>query len=148
MRVRIGGVLFFVALWCAGCASQPAAPIVAAVAPGQARISITRTDEGPSWSTAAKIEVNGSNVADLAPGQTYTGGVAPGPVSLTAKASVDIGFYTEKFNAVAGKTYAFQVSKRTEQVVAGVLGGVVGMSIDAAANSEKSGAFKITQVPP
>jgi hypothetical protein len=40
------------------------------------------------------------------------------------------------------------VSKRTEQVVAGVLGGVVGMSIDAAANSEKSGAFKITQVAP
>jgi hypothetical protein len=147
MRARIGSILFF-AVWCAGCASQPAAPIVTAVAPGQARISITRTDEGPSWSTAAKIEVNGAPVADLAPGQTYSGGVAAGPVSLTAKASVDIGYYTEKFNAVAGKSYAFQVSKRTEQVVAGVLGGVVAMSIDAAANSEKSGAFKITQVTP
>lgn len=147
MRVRIGGALFL-AVWCAGCASQPAAPIVAAVAPGQARISITRTDEGPSWSTAAKIDVNGAHVADLAPGQAYTGGVAPGPVSLTARASVDIGYYTENFNAVAGKTYVFQVSKRTEQVVAGVLGGVVGMSIDAAANNEKSGAFKITQVTP
>jgi hypothetical protein len=118
---------------------------VAAVAPGQARISITRTDEGPSWSTAAKIDINGAHVADLAPGQYYTGGVAPGPVSLTAKASVDIGYYTENFTAVAGKTYAFQLSKRSEQVVAGVLGGVVGMSIDAA-NSEKSGAFKITHV--
>ncbi len=61
---------------------------------------------------------------------------------------MDIGYYTENFNAVAGKTYVFQVSKRTEQVVAGVLGGVVGMSIDAAANNEKSGAFKITQVTP
>jgi hypothetical protein len=147
MRARIGSILFF-AVWSAGCASQPAAPIVAAVAPGQARISITRTDEGPSWSTAAKIDVNGTPVADLAPGQTYIGGVAAGPVSLTAKASLDIGYYTEKFNAVAGKSYAFQVSKRTEHVVAGVLGGVVGMGIDAAANSEKSGAFKITQVEP
>ena len=136
------------AVWCAGCAAQPAAPIVASVAPGQARISITRVDEGPSWSTAAKIEVNGSHVGDLAPGQTYTGGVAPGPISLTAKAAVDIGFYTVKFNAVAGKTYAFQVSKRTEQVVASVLGGMVGMAIDAAANNETSGAFKITQVGP
>ena len=65
MRVRIGGIVFFAALWCAGCASQPAAPIVAAVAPGHARISITRTDEGPSWSTAAKIEVNGPDAHPL-----------------------------------------------------------------------------------
>jgi hypothetical protein len=148
MRARIGGALFFAAVWCAGCTSQPAATIVSAVAPGQARISITRTDDGPSWSTAAKIEVNGANVADLAPGQTYTGGVATGPVSLTAKALVDIGYYTVKFNAVAGKTYTFQVSKRTEQVIAGVLGGMVGMAIDAAANAEASGAFKIAPVAP
>src|SRR5216683_1648849 len=101
MRVRIWGSLLM-AVWCAGCAAQPAALIVASV--------------------------------------------APGPISLTAKAAVDIGFYTVKFNAVAGKTYAFQVSKRTEQVVASVLGGMVGMAIDAAANNETSGAFKVTQV--
>ena len=147
MRVRIAAALFACIL-VRRLRLAAGGPIVAAVAPGQARISITRTDEGPSWSTAAKIDVNGAHVADLAPGQAYTGGVAPGPVSLTARASVDIGYYTENFNAVAGKTYVFQVSKRTEQVVAGVLGGVVGMSIDAAANNEKSGAFKITRVTP
>src|SRR5258708_5923137 len=141
MRVRIWGSLLM-AVWCAGCAAQPAAPIVASVAPGQARISITRVDEGPSWSTAAKIEVNGSHVGDLAPGQTYTGGVAPGPISLTAKAAVDIGFYTVKFNAVAGKTYAFQGSKRTEPVLANVLGRVVGVALEPPPNKEASGAFK------
>jgi hypothetical protein len=148
MRVRIGGAIFFAAVWCAGCATQPAAPIVAAVAPAQARISIARADEGPSWGAAAKIDVNGAHLVDLAPGQTYTGGVAPGPVSVTAYAGMDIGHYTVKFNAAAGKTYAFQVSRRNERLPAALLGGAVGIVIDTAANGETSGAYKITQVAP
>jgi hypothetical protein len=35
---------------------------------------------------ALKAGRRAANVADLTPGQTYTGGVAPSPVSLTAKA--------------------------------------------------------------
>lgn len=135
-----------IAACCAGCASQPVAPVVAAVAPGQAKISIARVDEGPSWSAAAQIDINGTHVVELAPGQTYTGGVPPGPVSVTASASMDIGHYTVHFNAVAGKTYAFQVGKRGAHIVAGVLGGLSGLVIDAAANGETSGAFQITQV--
>lgn len=129
---------------CAGCASQPAAPLVSAVAPGQARIAIKRTDEGPSWGAAAQIEINGAHVAELAPGQSYTGGVPPGPVSMTAKANMDIGQYVVKFNAVAGKTYAFEVSKRGAQTAAAILGGAAGMIIEAAASGDQSGAFKIT----
>ena len=146
MRVGIAGA--FVAVWCAGCASQPAPPITAAVAPGQARISITRADEGPSWAAAAKIDINGAHVVDLAPGQSYTGGVASGPVSVTATAAMDIGHYTVKFNAVAGKTYVFQVSKRGAHVAAGVLGGLAGIVIDTAANGDASGAFQITAGAP
>src|ERR1700740_671626 len=112
MRLGIWGTLLVVVACCAGCASQPAVPLVSAVAPGQARISIKRTDEGPSWSAAAQIEINGAHVAELAPGQSYTGGVRPGPVSMTAKANMDIGLYVVKFNAVAGRTYAFEVAKR------------------------------------
>jgi hypothetical protein len=144
MRAGFAGTI--VAVWCAGCASQPPPPIAAAVAPGQARISITRVDEGPSWSAAAKIDINGAHVVDLAPGQSYSGGVASGPVSVTATAAMDIGQYTVKFNAVAGKTYAFQVLKRGARAVAALLGGVAGIVIDTAANGDTSGAFQITEV--
>jgi hypothetical protein len=74
--------------------------------------------------------------------------VAPGPVSVTAYAGMDIGHYTVKFNAAAGKTYAFQVSRRNERLPAALLGGAVGIVIDTAANGETSGAYKITQVAP
>jgi len=146
MRVGIAAALAVVAVAGAGCAGQAPPPIVAAVTPGQARISLTRTDSGPSWAAAAQIEVNGAHVVELAPGQSYSGGVAPGPVTMTATANWDIGHYTVKFNAAAGKTYAFQVSPRGEHTAAGLLGGVAGMVIETAASGDTSGAFKITEV--
>jgi hypothetical protein len=146
MRVGAWGTLLVMVACCAGCASQPAAPVVSAVAPGQAQISITRTNEGPSWSAAAQIDINGAHVVALAPGQSYSGGVPPGPVTMTARANMDIGQYVVKFNAVAGKTYAFEVSKRGAQTAAGILGGAAGMILEAAASGDQSGAFKITEV--
>lgn len=148
MRAGIWGALFVVVACCAGCASQPAAPLMSAVAPGQARISIRRTDEGPSWSAAAQIAINGAHVVELAPGQSYSGGVAPGPVAMIATAKMDIGQYVVKFNAVAGKSYAFEVSKRGAHTAAGLLGGVAGMIVETAANGDQSGAFQITEVAP
>jgi hypothetical protein len=145
VRAGFWGTLLVIAACCAGCASQPVAPVVAAVAPGQAKVSITRVDEGPSWSAAAQIDINGTHVVELAPGQTYTGGVPPGPVSMTASASMDIGHYTVHFNAAAGRSYAFQISKRGAHIAAGVLGGLSGLVIDAAANGETSGPFEITE---
>lgn len=144
MRLGIWGTLL-VAAACAGCASQPMAPIVSAVAPGQARISITRTDEGPSWGAAAQIEINGAQVVALAPGQSYSGGVSPGPVTMIATANMDIGRYVMTFNAVAGKTYAFDVSKRGAHTAAGVVGGVAGMIVESAVNADRGGPFMITE---
>jgi hypothetical protein len=150
------------AVCCAGCAAQPAAPLVNAVAPGQARITITREAlPGPpvmiddidgghvAASPAALIDVNDAHVADLAPGQTYTGGVPPGPTSVTATGTAEPGHYVVKFNAVAGKTYAFQVSRRTDPTrTVGLMFGLAGGVIEAAAKGETAGPFKITQVAP
>lgn len=146
MRLGIWGTLLVTAACSAGCASQPAAPLVSAVAPGQARISIRRTDEGPSWGAGAQIEINGALAAALAPGQSYTGGVSPGPVTMIASAKMDVGQYVVKFDAVAGKTYAFEVSPRGAHTAAGVLGGAAGMILETAVNGDQSGAFKITEV--
>lgn len=145
MRLGIWGALLLMVACCAGCASQPAAPLVSAVAPGQARITIRRTDEGPSWGAAAQIAINGAHVAELAPGQSYSGGVPPGPVAMTVTANMDIGQYDLKFNAVAGRSYAFEVSRRGEHMAAGMFG-LTGMILETAANGNQSGAFKITEV--
>jgi hypothetical protein len=169
MRMRVWGSLVG-AVWCAGCAAQPAAPLVNAVAPGQVRITVTReTPPGPpviiddingghvAETAAALIDVNDAHVADLQPGQSYVGGVPPGPTSVTATGTGEPGHYVVKFNAVAGKTYAFQVSPRADAsrkaaLIAGSLAGPVGVlagaAMEASAKGEAGGPFKLTQVGP
>lgn len=147
MRLGIGAIVSLIAISVAGCASQPAQPIVSAVAPGQAKISIIRTDTGPYIGpSTVQISVNGNHLTDLAPGQSYTGGVPRGPVTLTLTQSGDIGHYNLEFNAVPGKTYAFEVSPRVEPRVAVALGGLAGVLLEEAASGDHSGGFKITPV--
>jgi hypothetical protein len=55
-----------------------------------------------------------------------TGGVPPGHITLIASLSWDIGQYKYEFNAVAGKTYAFELSRRGEHLAAGILFGLSG----------------------
>jgi hypothetical protein len=161
MRVRIWGS-FLMAVWCAGCAAQPTLPLVNAVAPGQARLTVTREAlPGPpviiddingghvAEMPAALIDVNEAHVADLQPGQTYVGGVPPGPTSVTATGAAEPGHYVVKFNAVAGKTYAFQVAPRTDATRRLAMGtGLVGYAIEATAKGETGGPFKLTPVAP
>ena len=146
MRWRIGALFSLIAMCCAGCASQPAAPIVSAVAPGEAKIVLTRSDEGSSLSPTVHIAVNGTPVVDLAVGQTYTGGVKPGAVTLTAAEAWDIGQYTLRFDAVPGKTYKFLLSRRGAHMAAAVLGGLSGLVLETVVSGEQSGDYKITPV--
>jgi len=119
MRMRIWGSLLL-AVCCGGCSAQPPAQLVNAVAPGQAKISITRDPlppgppvmvdsiDGPHPAEAppALIDINETHIGNLAPGQTYVGGVAPGPTAITVTGMMDAGNYVLRFDAVAGKTYA------------------------------------------
>jgi hypothetical protein len=162
MRVRLGGSLL-IAVWCAGCSAQPPAQLVNAAAPGQAKISITRDPlppgppvmvdsiDGPHPAEAppALIDINEAHIGNLAPGQTYVGGVAPGPTAITITGMMEAGNYVLRFDAEAGKTYAFQVSPRTSiaHSVAPVFG-FTGRVVEAAVMGERGGPFKITQTTP
>jgi hypothetical protein len=68
------------------------------------------------------------------------------PFTLTLTQAGDIGHYNLEFNAVPGKTYAFEVSPRIEPRVAIALGGFAGVLLEEAASGEHSGGFKITPV--
>jgi hypothetical protein len=138
----VGAILLSVAVGCAGCASQPASPIASAIKPGQAKIVLTPANEGPLLNSV-HVAVNGTHVVDLDPGQSYTGGVPAGHVTLIA---LDIGQYKYEFNAVTGKTYAFQLSRRGEHVAAAILGGLAGLVVETAVSGEQSGEYKITPV--
>src|ERR1700733_4399655 len=162
MRVRIG-VSLLIAIWCAGCSAQPPAQLINAVAPGQAKITITRDPlppgppvivdsiDGPHPAEAppALIDINEAHIGNLAPGQTYVGGVAPGPTAITVTGMMDVGNYILRFDAEAGKTYAFQVSPRTSiaRSVAPLFG-FTGVVMEAATMGERGGPFKITQTTP
>jgi hypothetical protein len=144
MRLGIRAIFSFIAISVAGCASQPAQPIVSSVAPGQAKIVLTRANEGPLGSV--HVAVNGAHVVDLDAGQSYTGGVPPGHITLIASLSWDIGQYKYEFNAVAGKTYAFELSRRGEHLAAGILFGLSGLVVETIASGEQSAEYKITPV--
>ena len=163
MRVRIG-VSLLLAVWCAGCSMQPPAQLVNAVAPGQAKISITRDPlppgppvmvdsiDGPHPAEAppALIDINEAHIGNLAPGQTYVGGVAPGPTAITVTGMMEAGNYVLRFDAVPGKTYAFQVSPRTDMSrrLAPAVLGLTGAVVEAAVMGERGGPFKVTQITP
>jgi hypothetical protein len=69
-----------------------------------------------------------------------------GAVTLTVWQSLDIGQYKIEFKALPGKTYAFEVSPRTEHKVAGLLFGLSGLFVETVASGEHAGGFQITPV--
>jgi hypothetical protein len=155
---RALGVLAFLCLTSAnlaGCvtdqsATAAAAPpaTTAAVAPGQATVTITRTDSYQAALLDVEVTANGAKFASIANGATFTGGINPGPVTLSVSHWSSPGGFTTRFNAEAGKRYAFQISPRAEQLVAGLAVGLVGVVADTAINgAEQSGTFKIVAVP-
>jgi hypothetical protein len=147
MRLGIGVIFPVIVLVCAGCASQPAAPIVSTIAPGQAKLTITRTDPSACIiACPAHIDANGNHLVDLASGQSFTGGVPHGPVTLTVSQSGDIGHYNVQFDAAPGKLYAFEVSRRIEPTVAGAVGGLAGLLLEEGVSGDHSGSFKIAPV--
>ncbi len=169
MRWSVYKLLVSVVICWAGCTAQAAQPSTTpqpttqqstkpqpttpqsnapATAVGPARLSITRIDGSSLFGSTVHIAVNDVNVADLAEGQTYKGGLRTGPVSVTVSGTADIGKYIVRFNAVPGRTYAFQVSKRTQHTVAAVVGGLAGLLVETAVSGEHGGSYQLTPVKP
>ena len=139
--------MFSCAAMLAGCVTDEAAA-PPPIQQGQAVVTISRTDGMLAALVSARVDVNSVRFASLERGATFTGGVSPGPVALTASAFGSVGQFTVHFKAEAGKRYAFEVSPRGEVVVAGMAAGLVGVIADTAVNGgEQSGTFKIVQLP-
>ena len=120
-----------------GCVTDGATPSAHAIAPGQATISITRSNDLLYVAAPASVELNGAKVASLGRGETYSGGVGPGPAVITVSTWSTPGSTSYRFNVEPGKTYRFTVSPRGANFAAGMVGGLVGAAI------EGGGAFQV-----
>ncbi len=118
-----------------------------AIPPGHAAVTITRTDDVYAMALKADVDANGTRIASIARGASWSGFVKSGPVELSVSGWSSPGQYTVHFTAEPGRRYAFEITPRNEQFAIGLMGGMVGLAIDAAANSGTSGSFKIAQVP-
>lgn len=131
----------------AGCVTdQAAVPMSSPVAPGQAALTISRTGGIYASGVSADVDANGGRIASLGRGETFSGGIKPGPVVLDVTCWSSPGHYIVRFNAEPGKRYAFEISPRDEQFGVAMIGGMVGVIADSAINAENSGAFKIAAV--
>jgi hypothetical protein len=130
-----------------GCAAASSAPTSTATqtppSAGMARVTVTRSNAPYSLLAPVAIDLNGTRIASLGIGESYSTSIAPGEAIVAASVWSSPGRYSVKFTAEPGKDYAFLVSPRGEQLVAGMAGGMIGVAIDTAVN-ENSGPFKIT----
>jgi len=110
-----------------------------------ATLTVTRSNALFSLLAPVTIDLDGSKIANLGIGESYTVTIPSGAMVLGASVWSSPGRYSVKFTAEAGKHYSFLVSPRGEQLAAGMVGGMVGVAIDTAVN-ENSGPFKITPV--
>jgi hypothetical protein len=149
--VRTLGVLVLLCLapaLLAGCVTDQTTAAVAPVAipPGQASLTITRVNNYMGALVPVNVSANGAEFASLGLGESFTGGIKPGPVTLTTSMWSTPGSYTVHFNAVAGKHYAFELQSRGAGIAL-ASAGIIGSVVDAAANGEQSGPYKLVEVP-
>jgi hypothetical protein len=79
---------------------------------------------------SAAVELNGTKIASLSSGETYTGPVAPGPAVVTVSAWQSPGKSSYSFTVHPGKSYRLEVTPRDESFAATMVGGVVGAAIE------------------
>lgn len=132
----------------AGCASNDGLETAAfektAIAPGKARVTITRTDDFLFVGMGAAITLNGREVANLSAGGRTTFDMPSGSNEIAVSAWGHPGRYAVKVQAVAGQKYALEVAPRGATVAPTLLFGMVGSAIEASSSGEgKAGAFEL-----
>ena len=132
---------------CGGGSDLQTASIAAGpLAPGKARVTITRPSSIVYAAAPATITLNGQKVADIAVGSSAVVDVPAGANVLAASAWSYPGSFSVKLDAKAGATYALSVEPRGDSLLPGALLGPIGGAIDASVN-ENAGAFQLTVVP-
>jgi hypothetical protein len=130
----------------AGCASTPnqAGSQNSSVEPetGKARITISRNTDFLYIAAVTRVHVNGSWVAGLWRGESYTGNFIPGKTTITVDAPSSPGHYTLTVVTKPNTDYLFEVGPRDDGLASSMLFGPVGMAIEAKA-SEQAGSFQV-----
>jgi hypothetical protein len=131
---------------CAGSDGLETASIAQTpIAPGKARVAISRASALQYAAAPATITLNGEKVASVGSGGTAFVDIPAGDNTLAASAWSYPGEYKVKLNAVAGQTYRLEVQPRADSFGPSVLLGPIGGMIDSAAN-ENAGAFEMKLV--
>jgi hypothetical protein len=144
---RTAVVAAFIAVLSAGCGSQVAENAGLASKPlrtSDARVKIYRTDEFISSGDAARVRVDGREVANLGIGGSTMLDLSAGVHKIAVDDVFHPNVYTLSLDAKPGKQYAPEISPRSEATVARMFG-VVGMLAEAASN-QNGGTFQIRVV--
>lgn len=108
------------------------------IPPNQARIVVTRDNSLLYFAGATNVILDGQKIASLARGATVLKDIPAGMHQISVHAPTTFGTYGIGFEALAGKTYAFEVSPNDGKSMApGILFGQIGDAID------DTGYFKI-----
>lgn len=109
----------------------------------KARLKIYRTSDIIASGPAAKVRIDGREVANLGIGGSTVFDVPVGQHKIVVDAFGALGAYTFTLQAKAGTLYTLEISPRSEAVVAGLLFGFVGSVVEAAANENGGANFQI-----
>lgn len=108
-----------------------------------ARLKIYRTSDVIASGPAAIVRIDGREVANLGIGGSTVVDIPAGERKIVVDAFGALGAYTLPLRAKAGTLYTMEISPRSEAVVAGVLFGLIGSAIEAAANENGGANFQI-----
>jgi hypothetical protein len=140
-------VMIVVGMLISGCGStgaENAALARAALKASDARLKIFRAATVIGAAGAARVRVDGREVANLGVGGSTMLDVPAGMHKIVVDSWGHPNVYTITLTAKAGMQYTMEVSLRGEAAVAGMFG-LVGMFAEAAAN-ENGGTYQIQVV--
>jgi len=113
----------------------------------RSRLVIERTNSYLYSGGAAKLEIDGVEIARLGIGGSVVYDCQPGDRTLSVGTPFSAGKYKTTIKAVAGKQYEFEISPRSSHLVTTSLFGVIGDAATAG-SSDKTGYFQINLKEP
>jgi hypothetical protein len=116
-----------------------------ALKPSHARLKIQRSNELMAAGPAARVKLDGRQIANLGAGGSTMLDVPTGAHKITVDQEGHPNVYSITLQAKPGMLYTLEVSPRGEAVMAGAMFGLVGMMVEAAVN-ENGGTFQIRVV--
>ncbi len=112
------------------------------IAADQARIIVTRSNSLLYLAGSADVRANGMKIASLGRGGSVVHDIPKGQNTLSVSTPTAPGQFTVTFKAEPKKTYHFEISPRSGNIMGGYGMGMLGDAVNASV-SEQSGYFQI-----